>query len=210
MKLLHLIVTTIITILLVCAAISTARNDRGKAVIRKDIRKDSPVKKLEEKERAEKAKEEEVKEKVHDANEPVEGKEKIKGHKESGEEKAGGRGKEHQQQLEALDKQLGHEAEKHNRRVARLNRIRELAEKEGKDEIVSRVDRLMDKERSLYDRKRESMLERKKRIEGGGEAEESKVKKEKDDESDEEEEREEKEVQRGKKLFTRGTNENET
>jgi hypothetical protein len=74
---------------------------------------------------------------------------------EKGKEAVGkmGRGKEHQQQLQAKDKQLMHEKSKHLKRAARLNRIRELAEKKGDTKTVQRVDELLKKEKERFSTK---------------------------------------------------------
>jgi len=72
-------------------------------------------------------------------------------------EKAGG--KAHAQQSKALQKQLQHEEQKHLQRVARMERIRELAVKKGDDKTVERIDLLMQKEQTRYERKQKTMLE---------------------------------------------------
>lgn len=77
---------------------------------------------------------------------------------------AKGRGKGHQQQLKALEAQMFHEEAKHVKRVARLERIRELAAEEGNTKTVARVDKLLGKERQRYDRKLQRMQERKHKI----------------------------------------------
>ena len=77
-------------------------------------------------------------------------------------EKDTGKGKWHQQQLQAVEKQMLHEEAKHLWRVARLKRIRELAE--GDTKTTARVDKLLEKEQKRYDRKRQRMQERKQKI----------------------------------------------
>lgn len=80
-----------------------------------------------------------------------------------------GKGKEHQQQLEALQTRMAHEKAKHLRRVARLNRIRGLAAEEDTTKTAIRVDRLLQLEQRRYDHKRQLMdMQRRKimRIQG--------------------------------------------
>jgi hypothetical protein len=64
-----------------------------------------------------------------------------------------GKGKGHEQQSQALQKQLQREQAKHMERVARLSRIRELAVKKGDNDTVARVDKLIAKEQDVYSRK---------------------------------------------------------
>jgi hypothetical protein len=68
-----------------------------------------------------------------------------------------GKGKGQEKQAQALQKQLQHEQDKHMERVARLNRIRELALKKGDTETVARVDKLIAKEQEVYTRKQAKM-----------------------------------------------------
>jgi len=68
-------------------------------------------------------------------------------------ETAKGKGKGAEQQAKAFQKQLQHEQAKHMERVARLNRIRELAVKKGDNETVARVDKLIAKEQEVFGRK---------------------------------------------------------
>jgi len=72
-------------------------------------------------------------------------------------EKAKAKGKGHEQQAQALQKQLQQEQGKHMERLARLNRIRELAEKKGDKDAVARVDKLIAKEQEVYGRKLQQM-----------------------------------------------------
>jgi len=65
-----------------------------------------------------------------------------------------------QVQLQQLKLQMSHEQDKHLRRVARLQRIRELAVKQGKTDVVERVDKLLDKENKRYGTKRRRMEDR--------------------------------------------------
>ncbi len=64
-----------------------------------------------------------------------------------------GKGKGREQQAQAFQKKQQHEQAKHMERVARLNRIRELAVKKGDTEMVARVDKLIAKEQEVYGRK---------------------------------------------------------
>ncbi len=63
------------------------------------------------------------------------------------------RGKGHMQQGGAREKQLAHEQDKHNSRVARLQRIREVAQQEGDTKAVERVDKLMASENDRFVKK---------------------------------------------------------
>jgi hypothetical protein len=53
-----------------------------------------------------------------------------------------------QEQLNAIDKQLQLEHTKHSERMARLTRIRELAEAENNQQVLERVNKLIEKEQS--------------------------------------------------------------
>jgi hypothetical protein len=70
------------------------------------------------------------------------------------------RGKDHAQQLKALEQQLTQIEQKHLERVAKLNRIRELAVKKDAKDVVGRVDKLLQKEQRLHGRKQERMQTR--------------------------------------------------
>jgi hypothetical protein len=69
-------------------------------------------------------------------------------------EGAAAKGQDHGQQLAALEKQMVREEQKRLRRIARLNRIRELALGEAKTNAVARVNKLLEKEQTRYERKR--------------------------------------------------------
>jgi hypothetical protein len=71
---------------------------------------------------------------------------------------------EHQQQLEMIEQQISHEEAKHRDRLARLNRIRELAQQQGDTEKVARVDNLFPEEQRRYDMKMNIMDRGKKTI----------------------------------------------
>lgn len=64
-----------------------------------------------------------------------------------------GKGKGGQQQLQAMQTQLRHEQAKQMERQARLARIRELAVQKGDTATVARVDKLMQKQQEVYNRK---------------------------------------------------------
>lgn len=70
-----------------------------------------------------------------------------------------GKGINHQQQLQSLQKQLAHEQAKYMRRRARLERIKQLATEAGKTEILERVNKLLKKEQQRYNRKHKKMLQ---------------------------------------------------
>jgi len=98
-----------------------------------------------------------------DANKPPS---TIKGVREPDQAAEGdiGKGKGHRQQLEALKKQMLHENAKHLQRVARLNRIRELAAEENSTKVVEGVDKLLEREQRRYDRKWQRMQERQQKV----------------------------------------------
>lgn len=96
-----------------------------------------------------------------EAADEVVGKGKEKG---KAKENVTAKGKEHQQQMKALEKQWTHEEAKHRRRVARLNRIRELAAEEGDTKTLERVDQLLQKEQQRYIRMRERMQVKDERV----------------------------------------------
>jgi hypothetical protein len=66
-----------------------------------------------------------------------------------------GKGKGQEQQALALQKQLQHEQAKHMERMARLNRIRELAVQKGDAEAIARVDKLIAQEKEVFTRKQQ-------------------------------------------------------
>jgi len=69
-----------------------------------------------------------------------------------------GKGKGQEQQAKAFQKQQQHEQAKHLERVAKLNRLKELAVKKGDTEMVARVDKLIAKENEVYTRKQGKIL----------------------------------------------------
>jgi len=68
-------------------------------------------------------------------------------------EEAIGKGKGGVQRAQSLQKRLQHEQDKHMERHARLTRIRELAVQKGDQEMIARVDKLIQKEQQIFDRK---------------------------------------------------------
>lgn len=79
-------------------------------------------------------------------------------------EKDAAKGKQHQQQLRAVERQMLHEETKHRQRRARLERIRELALGQGKTDIVERVDKLLRKEQQNYVRRQQKMQQARQKI----------------------------------------------
>jgi len=76
-----------------------------------------------------------------------------------------GKGKEHQAQLQAMDKQLRHAQAKQLERQARLARIRELAVQKGDTETVARVDKLIAKQNQVHVRKQQHLQTQKRAME---------------------------------------------
>ena len=76
------------------------------------------------------------------------------------------KGREHQQQIKALEKQMLHELAKHRKRAARLQRILALAKEQGSTGTVARVNKLLERERQRYDRKARRMQQRKQKALG--------------------------------------------
>ncbi|MHC4624299.1 MAG: hypothetical protein ACYS4W_10400 [Planctomycetota bacterium] len=67
------------------------------------------------------------------------------------------KGVDHEKQLKQLETQINHEKAKHDKRIARLNRIKGLAEQEGSEEVLARVEKLLQKEQRRYSFKRQRM-----------------------------------------------------
>jgi hypothetical protein len=84
------------------------------------------------------------------------------------------KGMDRQQQLKSFQEQMSKEEQKHLERMAKLNRIRELAEKKDAKESMARVGKLVQKEQMRYERKRQqiqrriSMLQRLETRKSGG------------------------------------------
>jgi len=68
-----------------------------------------------------------------------------------------GRGGGPEKRLEQLRLQLERENEKHLRRIARINRIKELAAEERLTKVVERVDKLLNKEQQRHSRKQKRL-----------------------------------------------------
>ena len=66
----------------------------------------------------------------------------------------------HEKQLKAFEKQMTHELDKHNKRIARLNRVRELAVQKNNTKLSEKVDELLKKEQNRYDRKHQRIQEK--------------------------------------------------
>jgi hypothetical protein len=79
-------------------------------------------------------------------------------------EKDTGQGRLHQQQLKALEGQNLHEQAKHLWRLARLNRIRQLATQENGAKTVERVDKLLQMEGQRYSREQQRVQEKKQKV----------------------------------------------
>jgi len=62
-------------------------------------------------------------------------------------------GKAHEQQMRAFDKQAQQRTAKHMERLARLNRIRDLAVQKNDQNMIARVDKLIAQENQVFDRK---------------------------------------------------------
>jgi len=79
-------------------------------------------------------------------------------------EKDTGQSRLHQQQLKALESQNLHEQAKHLERLARLNRIRQLATQENDAKTVERVDKLLQMESQRYSREQQRVQEKKQKV----------------------------------------------
>jgi hypothetical protein len=89
---------------------------------------------------------------------------RVKQLQEAGRARAAQRGQgdvekavDHEQQIKQLETQMNHEEAKHNQRLARLNRIKELAEQESSQDVLARVEKLVQKEQRRYSFKRQRM-----------------------------------------------------
>jgi len=67
--------------------------------------------------------------------------------------------------LTAIEQQLSQAEAKHRDRLARLNRIRELAQQQGNTEAVAQADKLLEEEQKRYDMVTQRMEHRKNRVE---------------------------------------------
>lgn len=71
-----------------------------------------------------------------------------------------------QQALTTIEQQIAQEEAKHRDRLARLTRIRELAEQQGNTEMVAKTDKLLEQENQLYTAKTQRMSHRRNRMTG--------------------------------------------
>lgn len=67
------------------------------------------------------------------------------------------RGRDHAEQLRMLEQQMARRQQKHLERMAKLNRIKELATKKGAKGTIERVDMLIQKQQRLHDRSQQRM-----------------------------------------------------
>ena len=87
-------------------------------------------------------------------------KDKSKGQGAAAKPETKGQGQGKTQQLKAVAKQMAHEEAKHRQRVARLNRIRELAQNAGDTDKVTLVNELATREQKRYEATRRRLQER--------------------------------------------------
>ena len=78
---------------------------------------------------------------------------KIKEKAKENKKDAKAKGKEHKQQIAAFEKQLARENAKHLERVARLERIKQLAGEKDNTRMVEKVNQLLEKEQKRHDKK---------------------------------------------------------
>jgi len=64
-----------------------------------------------------------------------------------------GAGEGSEKQLAALEKKLSHETAKHNKRIAKLNRMQKLAQEKKSEDLTSRIAKLLLKEGQRHNRK---------------------------------------------------------
>jgi hypothetical protein len=69
-----------------------------------------------------------------------------------------------QQSLTTIEEQIAQEEAKHRDRLARLTRIRELAQQQGNTELVAKTDKLLEEENQLYAAKTQRMSHRRNRM----------------------------------------------
>ncbi len=73
-------------------------------------------------------------------------------------------GEMHKQQLKMLEQQTSQELAKHRERVAKLTRIRDLAQQQGDTKTVERVDKLLEQDKNRYEAMTKRMERRKNTI----------------------------------------------
>jgi hypothetical protein len=95
----------------------------------------------------------------------------VKGRQEPGgkgkdalKQKAVAAGEQYRRQLTEVEHQLAQEEVKHRERLARLSRIRDLAQQQGDTETVGKVDKLIEKDRQRYEAVTQRMERRKNAI----------------------------------------------
>ena len=66
-----------------------------------------------------------------------------------------GKGRDHQKQLKELQQQLSHAEQKHLERMAKMQRIKELAAQKNSEQTLARVEKLIKREQMRYGRKRQ-------------------------------------------------------
>jgi hypothetical protein len=66
-----------------------------------------------------------------------------------------GKGRDHQKQLKELQQQLTRQEQKHLERMAKMQRIKELAAQKNSEHTLARVQKLMKREQARYGRKRQ-------------------------------------------------------
>jgi hypothetical protein len=95
----------------------------------------------------------------------------LKGRQEPGgkgkdalKQKAVASGEQYRRQLTEVEHQLAQEEVKHRERLARLSRIRELAQQQGDTETVGKVDKLIENDRQRYEAVTQRMERRKNAI----------------------------------------------
>jgi len=74
------------------------------------------------------------------------------------------KGKRHGRRLKAIEEQIAREEAKHLKRVARLEQMRDSANKESDTEAAARANKLLEKEQQRHDRETKKMQARKQRI----------------------------------------------
>ena len=74
------------------------------------------------------------------------------------------RGPQLQQRMTAIEQQITNEEAKHRERIARLGRIRELAQQQGDAEMVSKTDKVLEEEKQRYEMITQRMEQRKERV----------------------------------------------
>jgi hypothetical protein len=74
------------------------------------------------------------------------------------------RGPQLRQRMTAIEQQITNEEAKHCERIARLGRIRELAQQQGDAEMVTKTDKVLEEEKQRYEMITQRMEQRKERV----------------------------------------------